>query len=97
MWQSLVGHFLLALLSVVIMAALASWATIRFTNVDEPRVAAFALAIGYAIGTFQFHVAVGTEGLSQGDAVTMGRGVGALAGLWTFWWWLFRRNSSSPE
>jgi hypothetical protein len=101
MWQSVVatllGNFVYAQLVIFFMAALTYWFTNKFTNVNEPRVAAFSLAIGYAMAKFSFRVVIGDEGMDLVDAMKLGGGLGAIVGLWILWWWLFRRAAKSPE
>jgi hypothetical protein len=97
MWQNFVGNFVLASITIIFIVAVAKWATARFTNVSDPRVAAFSLAIGYALAEFQFSVSVGSEGMSSDDTVALGQGAGAITTLWFVWWWLFRRSEEEDD
>jgi len=80
--------FVLAVASILLVAAIARYAAGYFGSDKASRIAAFGVALGYALGHFPGSNAANFEQLPSICAP-----LGAVAGVIAAWAWLLRRGS----
>lgn len=86
-----VASLVLAFASTLIIGAITRYAAGFFGSDRDSRVAAFCVALGYAIGHFSY------AGPATGeDLPAIGAAVGSIAALLVVWFWLLRRSSDEP-
>jgi hypothetical protein len=79
--------FVLAFATIIIIAAIARYLAGSFASEKASRIAAFGVAIGYALGHFP-----GGTASTLGDLPAVSTPLGAVAGLITAWAWLLRKG-----
>jgi hypothetical protein len=79
--------FVVACASILVIAAIARYAAAYFASPRASRIAAFGIALGYALGHFPGASAATLEKLPAISAP-----LGAVAGLIAAWAWLLRRG-----
>ena len=85
--MTLVSAFVAAFFVVLIIGGVAFFFASRLYPTSSPRVAAFALTIGFAIARYS------EEGITFADGfVAVGRVAGAIVGLLALWYLLFQRK-----
>jgi membrane protein YdbS with pleckstrin-like domain len=93
MVTTLLVNLVLALVSTAMVASVAHWATKRFTNVTEVRVASLAVAIGYSVGRYSFSGPANSTITAAHAALA----VGSIFALFLIHHWLFRRARSTED
>jgi hypothetical protein len=78
--------FVLAFASTLFIGAIARYAASYFASDRASRIAAFGVALGYAIGRFS-HSGPAT------DAADISAALGAIAALVAAWAWLIRKDA----
>jgi len=81
-----VAAFVLAFASTLFIGAIARYAAGYFASDRASRIAAFSVALGYAIGRFS-HSGPAT------DAPGISAALGAISALFAAWAWLLRRDA----
>lgn len=80
--------FVLALASILIVAAIARYVAGYFGSDKASRIAAFSVALGYALGHFP-----GSSAATFDELPALCGPLGAIAGVIAVWAWLLRKSS----
>jgi len=80
--------FVLALASILIVGVIARYAAGYFGSEKASRIAAFGVALGYALGHFP-----GSSAATFDELPALGGPLGTIAGIIAVWAWLLRKSS----